>query len=381
MYRYDVLVVGAGLTGAVIAERLASERGLRVLVVDRRDHVGGNVYDEQDAHGIRVHRYGPHLFHTNAERVWRYLSRFTAWRPYEHHVLGRLGDGTTIPLPVNLDALRVLRPGPAGASLEQALVGAYGDGAHVPILRLLEATDPDVRGFAEEVYERVFLGYTTKHWGMRPEELGPSVTGRVPIRLSRDARYFQDRYQAIPRAGYTAMLGRILDHPNIRVATGTAYTDVPRPQYDRLVYTGPLDAFFDYAYGALPYRSLRFVFEHHERGLRQAVAQINHPDAPGFTRVTEYRHVTGQRHEGTTLSREFPEAHVPGLNEPYYPVPIESARTLYRRYAALAIREAPDTLFAGRLADYKYYNMDQAVARALAATRRDPLPYRADPSS
>ena len=372
MDRYDVLVVGAGLTGAVIAERLAAERGLRVLVVDRRDHIGGNVYDEQDAHGIRVHRYGPHLFHTNAERVWRYLSRFTAWRPYEHHVLGRLGDGTTIPLPVNLDALRVLRPGPAGTRLEKALVGAYGAGAHVPILRLLEATDPDVRGFAEEVYERVFLGYTTKHWGMRPEELGPSVTGRVPIRLSRDDRYFQDRYQAIPRDGYTAMLRRILDHPGIRVETATAYADVPRARYNRLVYTGPLDAFFDHAHGALPYRSLRFAFEHHAGALRQPVAQINHPDAPGYTRVTEYRHITGQDADGTTLSREFPEAHVPGANEPCYPVPTAEARARYRRYAALARSEAAGTLFAGRLADYKYYNMDQAVARALAVSGRTP---------
>ena len=360
-----MLVVGAGLTGAVIAERLASERGLRVLVVDRRDHIGGNVYDEPEAHGIRVHRYGPHLFHTNADAVWRYLSRFTAWRPYEHRVLGALGDGTVIPLPVNLDALRVLRPGTSGDRLERVLLAAYGPGAHVPILRLLEAADADVRAFAEEVYERVFLGYTVKHWGMRPEELGPSVTGRVPIRLSRDDRYFQDRYQAIPRDGYTAMLRRILDHPLIQVATSTAYADVPPNRYGRLVYTGPLDAFFGHTFGALPYRSLRFHFEHHDGGLRQPVAQINHPDAPGFTRVTEYRHVTGQAAAGTTLSREFPEAHVPGQNEPYYPVPTDAARALYRRYAAQAREEAPDVLFAGRLADYKYYNMDQAVARAL----------------
>ena len=369
MARYDVLVVGAGLTGAVIAERLASQRGLRVLVVDRRPHIGGNVYDETDAHGLRVHRYGPHLFHTNAEHVWRYLSRFTGWRPYEHRVLGALGDGATIPLPVNLDALRILRPGPAGRRLEQTLLAAYGEGAHVPILRLLEAADPDVRGFAEEVYERVFLGYTVKHWGMRPEELGPSVTGRVPVRLSRDGRYFQDRYQAIPSDGYTAMMQQILAHPHIDVQTGTAHADVPAAQYDRLVYTGPLDAFFGHAYGALPYRSLRFAFEHHAGALRQPVAQINHPDAPGFTRVTEYRHITGQSGPGTTLSREFPEAYAPGENEPYYPVPTASARQLYHQYAALAAREAPDVLFAGRLADFKYYNMDQAVARALLTAR------------
>ena len=369
MPRYDVLVVGAGLTGAVIAERLAAERGLRVLVVDRRDHIGGNVFDEHDAHGIRVHRYGPHLFHTNAERVWRYLSRFTAWHPYEHRVLGALGDGTSIPLPVNLSALRILRPGPAGERLEHTLLAGYGEGAHVPILRLLEATDADVRGFAEEVYRRVFLGYTVKHWGLRPEELGPSVTGRVPVRLSHDDRYFQDRHQAIPLHGYTAMMQRILAHPGIDVETGTAYADVPPATYGRLVYTGPLDAFFGYAYGALPYRSLRFAFEHYAGALRQPVAQINHPDAPGYTRVTEYRHITGLPGTGTTLSREFPEAHVPGENEPYYPVPTDAARRLYHRYAALARSESPGVLFAGRLADYKYYNMDQAVARALAALR------------
>ena len=368
MPRYDVLVVGAGLTGAVIAERLASQRGLRVLVVDRREHIGGNVFDEPDAHGIRVHRYGPHLFHTNAERVWRYLSRFTDWHAYEHRALGALGDGTTIPLPVNLDALRLLRPGPAGERLERSLIRQYGAGAHVPILKLLEATEPDIRTFAEEVYSRVFLGYTVKHWGMRPEALGPSVTGRVPIRLSRDDRYFQDRFQAIPKAGYTAMMRRLLDHPSIDVQTGTVYADVPRAAYDRLVYTGPLDAFFGHAHGALPYRSLRFEFEHAEGGLLQPVAQVNHPDAPGYTRVTEYRHITGQPGTGTTLSREFPEAHVPGRNEPYYPVPIPEARRLYHRYAALARQEAPHVLFAGRLADFKYYNMDQAIARALAAS-------------
>ncbi|MEM8599598.1 MAG: UDP-galactopyranose mutase [Bacteroidota bacterium] len=385
MRRYDYLIVGAGLTGSVLAERLASQLGKRVLVIDRRAHLGGNVYDEDDEHGVRVHRYGPHLFHTNSETVVRYLSQFTAWHPYEHRVLGRIADHSgverLVPVPFNLTTLHALYPQRQAERLEARLLATYGADANVPILKLRDTADADLQGLAEFVYERVFYGYTLKHWGCPPEALGAHVTARVPVRLSHDDRYFLDHHQALPRDGYTALVARILDHPSIDLETGVAFEDArDTVRFDRLIYTGPIDAFFDDAHGSLPYRSLRFQFEHipasaltgeqGARGFAQPAAQVNHPslDVP-FTRVTEFKHATGQRVEGTTVAREFPEAYERGTNEPYYPVPAAANRTRYLKYAAEAAC-LPSVTFAGRLADYKYYNMDQAVARALALFER-----------
>ncbi|MEM8556453.1 MAG: UDP-galactopyranose mutase, partial [Bacteroidota bacterium] len=332
-------------------------------------------------YGVRVHRYGPHLFHTNSDAVVRYLSQFTDWHPYEHRVLGRIADHDGIerlaPVPFNLTSLCALFPEAQAARLEARLIATYGLDANVPILKLREAGDPDLRVLADFVYERVFYGYTLKHWGRTPEELGPHVTARVPVRVSHDARYFQDRFQALPRDGYTAMVRRVLDHPLIDLETGVAFAEAREAaRFDRLIYTGPIDAFFDYAHGPLPYRSLRFQFEHTpaealgDGGVTQSVAQVNHPalDVP-FTRLTEFKHATGQQVGGTTVAREFPEAHEPGTNEPYYPVPAEENRARYARYADDGER-LHTVLFAGRLADYKYYNMDQAVARALSMFQR-----------
>lgn len=380
--RYDWLVVGAGLTGATIAGRIARERGERVLVVDSRPHIGGNVFDGPDAHGVVVHHYGPHAFHTNSARVWEHLSRFTDWHPYEHRVVADLGpelapglasgDGL-IPVPFNLTALDACF-GADAPRLAGRLAARFAGQEHVPVLRLMQDADADVRRVAAFVYEHVFLGYTVKQWGRRPEDLDASVTARVPVRLSRDDRYFQDRYQATPAGGFAAMVARMLDHPNIEVRTGCAATDLGADdRARRTVYTGPLDGYFGHALGVLPYRSLRFEWAHHVvggGGLAQPVAQINRPSAPSVTRSTEYRHMTGQAHAGTTVSWETPEAYVPGANEPFYPVPHPDARALFDRYAALATTEAPDVVFAGRLADYRYYNMDQAVARALTVFDR-----------
>ncbi len=375
--RPDWLVVGAGLTGATLAERIATQRGERVLVIDRRPHTGGNVFDGPDAHGIVVHHYGPHAFHTNSERVWAYLSRFTAWRPYEHRVRADLGeDFGRVPVPFNLDALDACF-GSDAPRLEARLRARFADQEHVPVLRLLGDPDPDVRRVAEFVYARVFLGYTVKQWGRRPEDLDASVTARVPVRLSRDDRYFQDRYQATPRDGFAALVDRMLAHERIEVRTGCDVSDLGADdRAARTVYTGPLDAYFGHALGVLPYRSLRFDWTHEATGgaLIQPVAQINRPQAPAVTRSTEYRHMTGQAHAGTTRSWETPEAYTPGLNEPFYPVPHPDHRALYDRYAALAAQEAPDVIFAGRLADYRYYNMDQAVARALTVFDRQIAP-------
>lgn len=369
MRSYDYLIVGAGLTGSVLAERIASELGRRVLVVDRRSHVAGNTFDRLDAHGVLVHQYGPHLFHTNAQRVVDYLSRFTEWHAYEHRVLAEVTalDGSTqhVPVPFNLTALHATFPARQAERLEARLVAEYGAGAKVPILRLRETDDADLRALADYIYEQVFYGYTVKQWGLTPEELGPAVMGRVPVHVSRDDRYFQDAFQALPRDGYTAMAERILDHPNIHVETGADFADVrDHVRFDRLVYTGPIDAFFDYVHGPLPYRSLRFEFEWHPEAFFQERTQINYPNRHAYTRITEFKHATGHASDGTTVAREYPEAHEPGRNEPYYPVPMDANRARYAAYAADAEKLA-SVLFAGRLADYKYYNMDQAVARAL----------------
>lgn len=376
----DVVVVGAGLTGAVLAERMASELGKRVLVLDRRDHIAGNAHDRFDEHGVLIHQYGPHLFHTNSDAVWNYLSGFTAWRPYEHRVLAEV-DGKRVPVPFNLTSLHALFPAADAERLEGLLARRFGMESKVPILRLREAAsgdDPSLSRadrahlslLADYIYEKVFFGYTVKQWDLTPEELGPTVMGRVPVHVSRDDRYFQDRHQAVPLEGYTAMVGRILAHPNIRVELGVDFEDVRDAVGSRhLVYTGPVDEFFHYRYGPLPYRSLRFDFVHHDAPYFQETAQVNFPNRPGegpaYTRISEFKHATGLAERGTTVAYEYPQPHVPGENEPYYPIPLPENRELHALYLAEVGDLSGAVTFAGRLADYQYYNMDQAVARAL----------------
>ncbi len=356
-----------------MAERLATVCNKRVLVIDKRPHVGGNAYDAPNTHGLLVHQYGPHLFHTNSDRVWRYLSRFTTWRSYAHRVLAEV-DGSLVPVPFNLTSLHTLFPGSKAARLEKRLLDAFGAGQKVPVLKLRAHADPDLQRLGAFVYEKIFLGYTIKQWGRAPEQLDASVTARVPVHISHDDRYFQDRYQAMPAAGYTALFDRMLAHPNIDVACATALEDVESLSlFDRILYTGPLDAFFDYVHGPLPYRSLRFEAETREVEYAQAAAQINYPDARvPYTRIVEQKRLTGQVSPFTTLVTEYPEAHEPGKNEPYYPVPHPEHRALFDRYVAEA-QKMNTFLTAGRLADYQYYNMDQAVARALTLFDRQVL--------
>lgn len=358
---FDCLVVGAGFSGAVAAERLASA-GQRVLVVDRREHIGGNAHDRPDRHGVLVHPYGPHIFHTNSDRVWDYLSRFTTWRPYQHRVLAEI-DGHLVPVPFNLDSLTALFPAAAAARLQRLLIAEFGYGARVPVLKLRRHAEPALQELGEFVYEKVFLGYTTKMWGLTPEELSPAVTARVPVAVSHDDRYFQDRHQAMPAEGYTALFARLLDHPNIIVRTGVDYLlERHRLPARRIVYTGPIDAYFDYCHGRLPYRSLRFEHSHYPETNRwQATATINFPDHRPYTRITEFRQLTGQAHSGSSIVTEYPQAE----GAPYYPIPHPDCEALYQRYKRLAERER-DILFLGRLATYRYYNMDQVVAAALA---------------
>lgn len=363
--KVDWLVVGAGFTGATLAERLAAH-DQRVLVVDRRDHIGGNAFDYYDEHGVLVHKYGPHIFHTNSQKVWDYLSRFTDWRPYFHRVLASI-DGKTVPVPFNLNSIRELFPERLADRFEDLLISRYGFGQKVPILRLREEKDPALQELGSYIYAKVFAGYTEKQWGLSPEQLSPSVTGRVPVSISRDDRYFLDTYQAMPARGYTAMFQKMLAHPNIRVILNCAYEDiVDEVTFGRLAYTGPVDSFFDNIHGELPYRSLRLDLEHHEAEEFQDVAQVNYPNEYDFTRITEFKHLTGQKTSGTTVAVEYPQPFRPGENEPYYPIPVDSNRDIYASYQVEMKKLQRSVMFAGRLADYKYYNMDQAVARGLS---------------
>ena len=355
------MVVGAGFAGAVMAERIAAVRGLRVLVIDRRDHIAGNAFDARDAHGVLIHRYGPHIFHTNAPKVSDYLSRFTEWRPYEHRVLADVG-GRLVPMPINRTTLNALYGLDLRSSDE---VQAFFDARAEPRERLENSEDAVVAKVGRELYETLFRGYTRKQWGLDPSELHAQVCARIPVRTNDDDRYFGDTFQCMPADGYTALFERLLDHPLIEVRTGVEFSAL-RESYDHLVWTGPIDEYYGRRFGALPYRSLRFetsTVPTPAGGLVQPVAVINHPseDVP-YTRVTEYRHLTGQVHGASTLHYEYPSAE----GDPYYPVPRPENRALYQHYAALAAREKGVT-FVGRLARYQYLNMDQVVAQALAA--------------
>jgi len=364
--KFDWLIVGAGFTGAVLAERIASQLNQRVLLMERRDHIGGNAYDYYDEHGVLVQRYGAHIFHTNSRKIWDYLSQFTSWRPYSHQVRAVV-EGKTIPVPFNLNSLEALFPRTMAERLESRLVASYGFGAAVPILKMmLEGKDAELKELATYIYRNVFEGYTFKQWGLNPDELDKSVTGRVPVVVSRDNRYFHDAYQGIPRLGYTEMFRRILAHPNIQILLKSGCSaDVDGIRFGRMVFTGPIDEYFNYLHGALPYRSLRFELRHEPRTEYQDVAQVNYPNEHLYTRIVEFKHFNGQNTPGTTIACEYPDAYERGLNEPYYPIPREENRARYALYLDEAKQLRGKVVFAGRLADYKYYNMDQAVGRAL----------------
>ncbi|MBP7148596.1 MAG: UDP-galactopyranose mutase [Acidobacteria bacterium] len=359
--KIDVLVVGAGFSGAVVAERLA-EHGLEVLVVDKRPHVGGNAYDRTDAHGVLIHPYGPHIFHTNAQRIVDYLSRFTRWRPYEHRVLASV-RGKLVPIPINVDTVNALY----GLSLDETTIGAFYESVREPRERIETSEDVVVSQVGRDLYETLFRGYTRKQWGLDPSQLAASVAARIPTRTDRDDRYFTDTFQQMPADGYTRVFERLLDHPRIRVETGVDFFAArDRLRALHTVYTGPIDAWFGHRFGRLPCRSLRFEHEHLP-GLQryQPVGTVNHPLDQDFTRITEFRHLTGQPHSGTSIVREYPQAD----GDPYYPVPRPENDALFKRYEALAEAE-PDVTFVGRLAQYRYYNMDQCVDAALTVASK-----------
>lgn len=360
---YDFLVVGAGFAGSVMAERLAADGGKRVLVIDQRPHVGGNAYDERDASGLLIHRYGPHIFHTNSADIFAYLSRFTDWRPYQHRVLADLGDGRQVPIPINRTTLNAV----FGLALQTddeaaALLASRAE----PVEPLRTSEDVVISAVGRELYEMFFRGYTRKQWALDPSELDKSVTARIPTRTSLEDRYFTDRFQGMPLQGYTAMFERMLDHPLIDVRTGVSFAEVADlVTFDRLVWTGPIDEYFGACFGRLPYRSLRFEHRTLEQERFQSVGTVNYPaeDVP-FTRITEFKHLTGDRSPATSIVYEYPCAE----GDPYYPIPRAENQALFARYERLA--KASDTIFVGRLATYRYYNMDQIVGQALATYRR-----------
>jgi len=360
----DCLIVGAGFAGAVCARELA-DAGWRVQVIDKRPHIAGNAYDHVDDHGVMVHRYGPHIFHTNSEKVFEHLSRFTDWRPYEHRVLAvpDVASGRSYPMPINRTTINQLY----GLDLDEAGVAAYLERVREPREPIKTSEDVVLNSVGADLCEKFFRGYTRKQWGLDLSQLSGGVAARIPTRTNDDDRYFTDRYQAMPALGYTAMFERMLDHPAITVRTSIAYEQIVSTADVRTtIFTGPVDEYFGHRFGRLPYRSLRFEHEHLAQTAQfQAVGTVNYPNDHAYTRITEFKHLTGQTHAGTSLVREYPTAD----GDPYYPIPNPANEALFKRYEALAETES-DVHFIGRLAQYRYYNMDQVVASALALSQR-----------
>lgn len=373
---YDCIIVGAGIAGATVARKLAEESNKKVLVLERRNHIGGNCYDKPDDHGILIHEYGPHIFHTGDEGVREFLSRFTKWYDFGHEVVAKVGD-QLIPVPFNLNTLHMVYDKEKAERLEKKLIEEYGLDSRVPIMKLRESTDADVREIADYVYKNVFLYYTMKQWGQTPEEISPEVTGRVPVVISYDNRYFKDKYQSVPVDGFTPMFAAMLDHPNIEVRTGADCSDVldfedGKIYFEKaeftgdLVYTGALDELFDCKFGRLPYRSLNFQFEHLDQDSFQDHSVVNYTVSEDFTRITEFKFLTGQKDtDGTTIVREYPFAYTGAEGEiPYYAILNAENEALYEKYRLLT-EDFDKFHLLGRLAEYKYYNIDAMCRKAM----------------
>lgn len=357
------LIVGCGLTGATIARKIAEELNEKVVIIDKKDHIAGTCYDYKDPCGITVHKYGPHIFRTNSKEIWDFLSRFTDWYPFMHHVLGLI-DGIEVPIPFNLDSLHKVFPEQMANELENKLIEKFGFNKKVPILELRKTDDKDLNFLAEYIYEKVFLGYTLKQWNFTPEQLDPSVTGSVPVYISRDCRYFQEKYQGIPKSGYTKMFERMLDHPNIEVRLNTTYQDIKDTiKCDRLLYTGAIEEFFNYKYGKLPYRSLDIRIETYDTAEFQNAPVVNYPENYDFTRIAEYRYFLNEKSDKTILTLEYPEDFEVGKNDRIYPILNPENQAIYDRYLEDA-KKLENVYFLGRLGAYRYYDMNRTIAGA-----------------
>lgn len=376
---YNSIVIGSGFAGAVVARELAKKKGHKVLVLDARNHIGGNCYDKLDEHGILIHQYGPHIFHTNIERVYRYLSRFTEWYEYQHEVVGNI-YGKELPIPFNLNTLEMVY-GNRAPHLEKLLIDNFGAGARVPILELMNHEDKELQEIAQYVYENIFLKYTMKQWGKSPKEIDPAVSGRVPVLLSRDNRYFQDAYQGLPLHGFTKIFEKMLSYEGIDVRLNceakSVLTIEPEAEHPvlfegepfdgNIIFTGALDELFDCRFGRLPYRSLRFDFEHYDKERYQSHGVINYTVSEDFTRITEFKYLSGQLDKpDTTIVKEYPMPYSGSESEiPYYAINNEENDSLFEKYRLL-VEKIPNFYLLGRLAEYKYYNIDAIVDRALS---------------
>jgi len=358
---FDYLIVGAGFAGSVIAERLASQANKKILLIDKRDHIGGNAYDHYNQDGILVHKYGPHIFHTNSKEVFSYLSQFTEWRTYEHKVLASV-DGQLVPMPINLNTINKMY----NLNLSSSQLDDFFEQRAEKKAGIKTSEDVVVNKVGRELYEKFFKGYTRKMWDLDPSELDASVTARVPTRTNCDDRYFTDSYQAMPLHGYTCMFQKMLSHPNIKVMLNTDYKEIINViPHKNIIYTGPVDEFFNYRFGKLPYRSLDFKFETIDKETFQSTGTINYPNEQMYTRITEFKYLTGQKHHKTSVVYEFPKA----TGDPYYPIPRAENAEIYKKYQRLAEAQA-NIYFTGRLATYKYYNMDQVVAQSLTLFKK-----------
>jgi len=365
---FDYIIIGAGFVGSVLAERIANKLNKKVLIIEKRNHIGGNCYDFKDENGIIVHKYGPHIFHTNYKEVWDYLSQFTEWIPYQHKVLGFI-DGKFVPIPFNLNSLYELMPLKLAERLEEKLINNFGYNKKVPILELRKTKDKDLKFLADFIYEKVFLHYTEKQWGIKPEEMDPLVTARVPVVISRDDRYFQDKYQGIPKDGYTKLFERMLENKNIEIQLNTDFKKIKdKIKYDIMFYTGPIDEFFDYKFGKLNYRYLKISFKTLNKESYQPASVINYPDLKyKFTRITEFKKLTQQKHAKTTIGIECPG------NKGFMAWPFldEKNKTIFKEYWQEAGKlKKKNIYFVGRLAEYRYYDMDDAVKNSLDLFKR-----------
>ena len=362
--RFNYVVVGAGLAGATMAERIASQLNEEVLIIEKEKHIAGHCYDFYDENGILVHKYGPHIFHTRIKETWDYLSNFTEWRLYQHRVLSYV-DGKLVPIPINLDTVNQL----FGTKLSAQELPNFFKRLAEPVDEIQSSADVVLSKVGKYLYEKMFKNYTLKQWGVTPDKLDPQIISRIPIRENRDDRYFDDPYQGLPKEGYVRMVERMLSHPNIKLLLGTDYKEViGEIEYEKLIYAGPIDYYFDYKYGKLPYRTLEMRFETHNIDYYQPVAVVNYPNDYDFTRITEFKHMTGQKASRTTIVKEFPRG-TTAEEEPYYPVFDKQTNKLAAKYREEAERR-PNTIFVGRLAEYKYYNMDIVVSRALEVFER-----------
>lgn len=362
------IIVGSGFSGSTMARLIAEKLDEKVVVVDKKDHIAGNSYDYRDENGIMIHKYGSHIFHTNNEKVWSFLKQFTDFNTYMHEVVGIL-DGIEAQIPFNFTTLYQIFPETLAKRLEEKLLKKFEYNKKVPILEFQKQDDENLKFLAEYVYEKIFLNYTTKQWGVSPKDVDGAVTARVPVYLSKDNRYFQDKYQGIPLEGYAKLVEKMLDYPNIEVILNKDFAEFKKENSDlvknaRIFYTGSIDEFFDYKFGKLPYRSVNFKFETHNREFYQTHACINYPNNYDFTRIHEYKHYLNDKSEKTVIAKEYSEFFELGKNERYYPIASEENAKLYQKYLDEA-KNLKDVYFFGRLGDYKYYNMDLAVARAI----------------